>query len=678
MAQRASITLFVRNDGAASVALSTSIASSDFTIDAAGSTCGGGGMLETGGYCHVHLVFAPSMTGALDAALHLALDGGGATDVALHGMGVMPVAGLTTDASALDFGVIVADGFTMSPTASVLVSNGSASDVTIGAPAVTGPGFHLVGHDCPTTLTPGGACTVMLDFSPVAAGPAAGSLTISSATSVQIPLTGFGARVFKFSTRGGGTGTITSAPDVTCGAACIDNALGTVVLTATPGTGSVFAGWQGPCGIATTCTIPPGPSVYLTADFELSGGKALMVTFAGTGSGAVNIYTGTDPGLLTTCFTNCTTYVPSGTHVEVFGFTPSTFVGWSGACSGTSQQCNLGTVINDRAMTVTFNRDDREVATLSPLAPPTAIAYAPDGNLVVADAAAIRKLTPTGSVVWTATGVGGADAIATDSAGDVFGLAGATLFKLTPAGALAWPAPVPVPGGVAHPYQSFASPLAISHDGTVIAVLQDKGAYVADGSGAQRFHITNLTEGRAIAVAADGTVAIADDNGSGDNSNLRRFTKTGTALATIPSTGEAGYYDIAIAFDASGDVYGYSTGFSSAIAARLAPSGAAVFEKPEDTLGSADLPTGAVVASTGDLIAARGLGDGSIPGLQLEQWSATGTLLWPHTKPYHSNPLPFPDDGVIPTAIAADGAKHFAVGGTYGLDQPWIQIYVLP
>jgi hypothetical protein len=673
LSQHASTTLVVRNDGAAAVRLSAVVPSSDFSIDAAGSTCGG--TLDAGGYCHVRVVFGPSATGALEGALQLAASGGGNAAVPLFGMGLTPPPGLTADASSLDFGVVV-DQQT-SPVASVLVSNNGSANVSIGTPTVAGAGFALAGHNCPATLTPGGACTVMLDFHPSVSGPATGTLTIPSGTAgLAIPLSGFGARVFQLGTTGGGAGTITSSPDVTCGTACIDNALGTVVLTATSAGGSVFAGWSSACGTATTCTIAPGPSVYLLADFELAGAKALTFTFAGAGQGQVQVYVNSGLGPQTICTATCTTYVPSGASVVAYGFTPSTFGGWSGACVSATADCNLGTVVNDRAATATFDLDDREVVTLTPPAPPTAIAYAPDGDLIVADAAAIRKLTPAGAIVWTASGAGGAAAVATDAAGDVFALGGSTLFALTPAGALAWSASLP--GGFIRPYQSFGSPLAASPDGTVLAVLQGGGAYVTDGGGVLRFQATGVPDPRAIAVAADGTVAIAGDDRTADDSDVVRFTPAGVALATIPSIGHAGYYDLAMAFDATGDVCAYSTGFSSANAARLDPGGTFAFDKFESTQAAADLPTGAAVASTGDLIGARGVTDDPISGLQLEQWSPTGALLWSHTKTYRAVLVPLVDDGVMPVSIAADGAKHVAVAGTYGYSQPWIQIYAMP
>jgi hypothetical protein len=563
------------------------------------------------------------------------------------------------------------------PDASLLISNRGTTDLALGARTVAGAGFTLVTDNCPAPLTPGAACTATLRFQPTKPGPATGTLTLTAgATQLAIPLSGYGARVFDVQKTGKGAGAVTSTPDVSCGAACLDNALGTVVLTATADGGSVFAGWSSFCGTQPTCTIAPGPSVYLDADFEPAGSKAIAITFAGDGTGRADVYTGAALDFLTTCTSSCTTYVASGTEVHVFGFTPSTFGGWTGACVTSAADCNLGTVVSDRAATATFMRDEREVITLVPPAPPLAIAYAPDGDLIVADADAVRKLTPTGAVVWTASGVGGASAIATDGAGHVFGLSGATLFALSPAGALAWTTAVPAsPTG---PQQAWGASLAASPDGSVIAVLQPDGAFVVDGTGAKRFQAKGVFNAHAVAVDAGGIVAVANDDGSGDNSEAHRYDETGAALTTLPAQSEIGYYDIAIAYDASGELCAHSTGHSSAMISRTDAAGAFAFLKSEQTSAAADLPTGLAVASTGDLIAARGYDDETASGLVLEQWSPTGTLLWSHVKKPMIYAVPDVPDGVTPAAIAADGAKHVAVAGTYGYSYPWIQIYALP
>jgi hypothetical protein len=72
---------------------------------------------------------------------------------------------------------------------------------------------------------------------------------------------------------GAGSGTVSSTPEgIACGAVCsADWLLGTsVALTATPGSGSSFAGWSGACstaGAAATCVVALGGDTTATANF---------------------------------------------------------------------------------------------------------------------------------------------------------------------------------------------------------------------------------------------------------------------------------------------------------------------------------------------------------------------------------------------------------------------------
>ncbi len=70
---------------------------------------------------------------------------------------------------------------------------------------------------------------------------------------------------------GGGTGTVTSAPaGITCSLVCTATfAAGTsVTLTATPGAGSVFAGWSGACSGSASCTVVLDQARAVTARFS--------------------------------------------------------------------------------------------------------------------------------------------------------------------------------------------------------------------------------------------------------------------------------------------------------------------------------------------------------------------------------------------------------------------------
>jgi hypothetical protein len=134
---------------------------------------------------------------------------------------------------------------------------------------------------------------------------------------------------------GTGNGTVVSTPaGINCGATCSASfASGAIVtLTATPTTGSTFAGWSGTgCSgsvsmiVARTCTATfTPPSAQTPTTYILSVAK--------TGNGTV---TSTPTGI--NCGGTCSAAYPSGTLVtlKATAATGSSFNGWSGSgCSG--------------------------------------------------------------------------------------------------------------------------------------------------------------------------------------------------------------------------------------------------------------------------------------------------------------------------------------------------------
>ena len=146
-----------------------------------------------------------------------------------------------------------------------------------------------------------------------------------------------------------GAGTVTSTPaGIDCGATCAATFKeGTsVTLTATPASGSTFAGWSGACAGTGGCTVTLDAAKSVTANFN-SPPAALTVTKAGTGTGVVT----SDPAGIN-CGATCSATFAADTNVTLAA-TPasdSTFGGWSGGgCAGKST-C---TVATDTAQTVT-------------------------------------------------------------------------------------------------------------------------------------------------------------------------------------------------------------------------------------------------------------------------------------------------------------------------------------
>jgi hypothetical protein len=155
---------------------------------------------------------------------------------------------------------------------------------------------------------------------------------------------------------GTGSGTVTSSPaGINCGTDCSEsyNKGTNVTLTATPTTGSTFAGWSGACSGTGGCSVTMNSDKTVTATFTQQQQQQYTLTVAksGTGSGTV---TSNPSGI--NCGLDCSEAYNQGTTVilTATASSGSTFTGWSGACSGTGT-CSV-TMNSDKTVTATFNQ----------------------------------------------------------------------------------------------------------------------------------------------------------------------------------------------------------------------------------------------------------------------------------------------------------------------------------
>ncbi len=141
---------------------------------------------------------------------------------------------------------------------------------------------------------------------------------------------------------GTGSGTITSIPaGIDCGIDCIETFAAengtTVTLNATAAQGSEFTGWSGACaGQGNPCNLTMDTDQTTTAFFEPL--YFLSVSLDGSGSGAV---TSAPAGI--DCGSDCDEPYVNGTIVTLnaTAASGSEFIGWSGACAGQGNPCNL-------------------------------------------------------------------------------------------------------------------------------------------------------------------------------------------------------------------------------------------------------------------------------------------------------------------------------------------------
>ncbi|MBF0344255.1 MAG: VCBS repeat-containing protein [Nitrospirae bacterium] len=133
--------------------------------------------------------------------------------------------------------------------------------------------------------------------------------------------------------------------------------LGTsVVLTATPTSGSVFSGWSDDCnGSNSTCTVGMSANRSVTATFTSNSQSRykLTVTKNGNGVGTITPSTGT---LIWYDNVGTITYAKDTQVIlTAAADTGSTFATWGGACSGSSTTCSL-TMSEAKDVSAEFNQ----------------------------------------------------------------------------------------------------------------------------------------------------------------------------------------------------------------------------------------------------------------------------------------------------------------------------------
>lgn len=297
--------------------------------------------------CHFAIEFHPTSPGQKQATLHVESTFGAplAQDFAIRGSAIAASPGITVDTTEL----YLHTGFG----GRVLITNATTTSVDLGTPVVDGP-FSFSSWNCPSPLTPGGACTATILYpsgGSTAGCPIGRFTTTTSAVSVPLSARGVPSTISVYLQSPGSVRIDPLGMTCTLGQPCYVT-LPTptaLTLTAMPETGGHFLRWSSEatiCGTDPVCNLPAGATnVQLFPSFISGAGKTIAVTIVGTG---------TVQSADQTCTSSCAIYVEPG-PVMLTESTTGTFIGWSGDCTGTDSSCELGTVINDRAVTATFS-----------------------------------------------------------------------------------------------------------------------------------------------------------------------------------------------------------------------------------------------------------------------------------------------------------------------------------
>lgn len=178
----------------------------DLTISQANITGDGFGMsgltapmtVAAGASMNFTVSFQPTTTGAASGSISITSNAGNSPlSIPLTGTGVAAVLTLSASPASVAFGNVTV-GTTATQNDQITNTGNAAVDIT--TISATGTGFSVTGGSN-TILSPNQSVTVTVGFNPQTAGPASGSLTVSSnALALNVSLSGSGTNGSSFQT----------------------------------------------------------------------------------------------------------------------------------------------------------------------------------------------------------------------------------------------------------------------------------------------------------------------------------------------------------------------------------------------------------------------------------------------------------------------------------------------
>ena len=182
----------VSNSGGAG-ATGLAIASSDAAKFPLASNAGGA-TLAAGASCTVNVAYAPAAAGADSGTVTVSFSGGAPIAVALTGTGTAaPTANLSAAPATIAFGNVTV-GQTSAGTTVTVTNGGNAAATAVAFANGNATEFVVGSNTCGATIAAGASCTLVVAYSPAAAGADNTTLTITYAGggAVSIPLSGTG------------------------------------------------------------------------------------------------------------------------------------------------------------------------------------------------------------------------------------------------------------------------------------------------------------------------------------------------------------------------------------------------------------------------------------------------------------------------------------------------------
>jgi List-Bact-rpt repeat protein len=293
----------------------------------------------------------------------------------------------------------------------------------------------------------------------------------------------------------------------------------------------------------------------------------LNIQFAGSALGEVRVETS---ALVEYCVDPCTLDIPAGETVTITGVTPSSFGGWSGACSGADPTCTFTMPGATISVTVSFEADPSEAWTM--LLTAGAVVLSADwdsgGNLILGTSAGLAKLSGGGETFWTVPSLSGTARV---GPGDViYVLSGNTLTKVDTGGDTVWSHTLAnAADSCATPTPRQAHTWAVSPNGD-IALQRGNALEVWTSAGVPHWTVPDVGPDPRCAVAIDSAGNIASgvrDEVSAEGTALSRYAPDGTPLGIGEIVGSQ--YTFTMDYDASDTLATSSSGHSHADVERI-------------------------------------------------------------------------------------------------------------
>jgi uncharacterized repeat protein (TIGR02543 family) len=259
------------------------------------------------------------------------------------------------------FNLLATDEYTLTVTP---LGKGTGRVTTTGIDCGTDCSENYIQNTPVTLIAQPSADSIFTGWSGACSGTAACQISMTQTQQVTATFEPIAVKAYTLTVQqtGNGNGQITGE-GINCGSDCTEQVPenNMILLTATANPGSIFTGWQGGvCSGTNACPVILNTDRTVSAGFEILPPNQYALIVNKIGQGTI-----TAEGI--DCGSDCTEQYLENTEITLTA-TPEpngSFIGWSGACTGT-QPCRLK-MNQAQQVSATFQGNDSSVTSQHPL-----------------------------------------------------------------------------------------------------------------------------------------------------------------------------------------------------------------------------------------------------------------------------------------------------------------------